>query len=333
MKGVTMLTGRSVRRAGSFGLVVVIAMAGLAHGAGAQRLRRTGYSPVPAAAGAGGQRGSQGYLGVVLRDVSEDQRGALKVKDARGAEITYVDHDGPAGKAGLREHDVILVMDGQTIEGQDQLRRMLGAAAPGKAVTLVISRDGQQQTISAQMANRVDVEREAWQQHVVVAEPATDAAPAPPANAPKPPSFFTSPGRVSRDFIGSIVSPAYTGATLETMAPQLREFFGAQGKTGLLVRSVDPNSPAAVAGLHAGDVVVRVNMTAIVTTGDWFKAVRENKGRTVGVVVLREHHEQTLTMTPNAKHHSGLFPDLWPHTSGHAAPVQQACLAETPFAM
>ena len=101
------------------------------------------------------------------------------------------------------------------------------------------------------------------------------------------------------------------------MVPQLAEYFGAQGKNGLLVRSVDANSPAAVAGLRAGDVVVRVNAVAITTSGDWVRIMRDNKGRAIPVVVLRERREQTLTMIPNAKHHSSLLPEFWTrHGSG-----------------
>src|SRR3954464_15660809 len=48
------------------------------------------------------------YLGVDIRDVTTDRMAALKLKEERGVEITMVDADAPAGKAGLREHDVIL---------------------------------------------------------------------------------------------------------------------------------------------------------------------------------------------------------------------------------
>src|ERR1700709_1797121 len=77
-----------------------------------------------AAMGGSQGRGSNGYLGVETRDVSDDEAATLKLKEARGAEIINVDHDGPASKAGMQVHDVILQMNGQVIEDEDQLRRM-----------------------------------------------------------------------------------------------------------------------------------------------------------------------------------------------------------------
>jgi serine protease Do len=270
-------------------------------------------------------RSAQGYLGVDIRDVGEEQAAKLNggSHDGRGAEILHVDHDGPAGKAGLREHDVVLSMNGQTIEGSEQLRKMLKDMAPGRSVTLNISRDGHEQTVTTQMANREDVERLAWEQHITVPDPQMPPSPPPPAVEERK-GFFSGPGRAGRNLLGVItLSPAYTGAMLETMAPQLAEFFGAQGKTGLLVRSVDANSPAALAGMHAGDVVVRVNSTGIATSSDWLRAVKENKGRAISVVVLRERREQTLTMVPYAKHHSSLLPELWPHFGSASGRVKQ----------
>ena len=333
--------------------VAVVVLAGLSHGspAFAQRLpfREDFGLPVlhsaafqPAAAAG---RSNQGYLGVDIRDVNEASLAAVRAKssrdskDPRGAEIVRVDHDGPAGKAGLHEHDIVLQVNGQAIDGGEQLRRFLHDAPPGRSLTLTISRDGQQQTISAQMANREDVEREAWEEHVKISDP-EPLPPAPEANERRGSGFFSSPGRVSRNFLGGIgLSPGYTGVLLERMAPQLAEYFGAQGKTGLLVRSVDPNSPAAVAGMHAGDVVMRVNGNNIASSSDWFKTIRENKGRPVSVIVLRDRQEQNLTMVPNAKHHSSLIPDLWPHLGGShatfqpASQVEQACVTPGTLSM
>lgn len=334
MSGLRTATRQSRWRRGSFGLSAVLAATTLSQVgvAGAQRQRVSYVLPGARVAAANSTHGLQGYLGVDIRDVSKEQLANLKMDSVHGAEILHVDHDGPAGKAGLREHDVILTMNGQVVEGEEQMRKMIRETAPGRPVTLVISRDGQQQTLATQMANKEEVERQAWPQHVL--EPDGASAPAPVLPEEKH-SFFSSPGKASRSFLGSIVSPTYTGAVLETMAPQLAEYFGAQGKTGLLVRSVDTNSPAAQAGMHAGDVVVRVNSASIATSSDWLRAVRDNKGKTISVVVLRDRREQTLLMVPNSKHHSSLLPDIWPFgsSSPKADTTQSACILPIPFSM
>src|ERR1035441_7373360 len=161
-------------------------------------------------------RGGQGYLGVDLRDVTADQLGALKLKEARGAEIILVDHDAPAGKAGLREHDVVLQMNGQAIDGEDQIRKMLHECPPGKAITLVVSRDGQQMTVTTQMANREEVERQAWEQHLTVPEP--QAPPSDNAGSDFAPASSPAPAVRGNSFIGTmLMNPSYTGAMLEEM--------------------------------------------------------------------------------------------------------------------
>ncbi|GGA70430.1 hypothetical protein GCM10011507_22480 [Edaphobacter acidisoli] len=268
-----------------------------------------------AAAGVGSGHGSSsskvtpGYLGIDVRDVTDDQVKPLKLKEARGAEIIDVDHDGPASKAGIQLHDVVVEMNGQMIDTQAQLRKMLREIPAGRMVSFVINRNGQQQTISVQMANREEVEREAWQQRYRVPAPDTalasgflrsDAASAASVPAPDGPKGH-------RDFLGMtmILSSSFTGAKLEVMGPQLAEYFGAQG-AGLLVRSVDADSPADQAGMKAGDVVVRVNQVPVASGTDWSKTIRENRGKPVSIVVLRDKREHTLSLTPDSKKRSSL---------------------------
>jgi S1-C subfamily serine protease len=242
-------------------------------------------------------RGTQGYLGVDVRDVSADQVAALKLKDARGAEIVLVDHDAPAGKAGLREHDVVLQMNGQAIDGEDQIRKMLHECPPGKVITLVVSRDGQQITMTTQLSTKEEVERQAWAQHQTVPEPqpadisGSDFSPASPA----------PPVRVNT-FIGTILmDPSYTGAMLEEMSTQLADYFGVSSGLGLLVRSVQPDSPASSAGMRAGDVVMQADARPVVSAADWARVIKSSHGHSLTIVVMRDKKQQTLTLTPDSK--------------------------------
>ena len=92
------------------------------------------------------ESGTSAYLGVDIADVTAERLSALKLKEEKGVEVTMVDQDAPAGKAGLKEHDVILTMNGTAIESGAQLRRMIHETPPGRVVTLGVSRDGQPMT-------------------------------------------------------------------------------------------------------------------------------------------------------------------------------------------
>ena len=273
---------------------------------------------------------TQGYLGIDVRDVTPDQIGALRLRDQHGAEIIHVDHDGPAGKIGLREHDVILVMNGIPIEGEEQLRRMLHKTGAGRNITILLSRDGQQMTITTQLADRQVVERQAWLQHMTVPQP-----PPPPSSEIAGGPFFggspiasptitAPPDPPSHSLISSLIlGSSYTGAAVEVIGPQLAQFFGSQGGNGLLVRSVDPNSPAAVAGIRAGDVVVRANAVIITSTSAWAKLVHEHRGKLLSVVIVRDKHEITLPLIPDAKKRSSVDLQSIPEISFDPSPASE----------
>jgi membrane-associated protease RseP (regulator of RpoE activity) len=250
--------------------------------------------------------GSQGYLGVDIRDVTDEQMSALKLKEMRGAEIVTVDHDAPAGKAGLREHDVVLQVNSQPVEGAEQFRRIMRETPAGRTVALQISRDGQLLTINVQLANRADVERRAWDQHFVPVPPPQDGPggpiqangfaggqPVPTPDAGFGHSFFGTP----------LMGPhmIYTGAMLEPVG-QLAEVFGVKPGVGLLVKNIDPDSPASAAGLKAGDVILRVNATDVVHPDDWVREVRASRGKAMQLTVLRNRQEMTLSLTPSEFH-------------------------------
>lgn len=228
-----------------------------------------------------------GYLGVGTRDIGTQEATALKLKDARGAEIVAVDHDAPAGKAGLKIHDVILSINGQTIAGEAQLRRILRETPPGRTVTLVISRDGQQQTLSIKLADRSRLEAKAWSQHIPVPEPEDSDEYALPA---------TGSGYGNGFLPGMAGSLLYTGLQLDVIGPQLASYFGVPSGHGLLVKHVDDDSPGSNAGLRAGDVVMRVNGKTVTSPSQWERLLHSNSGKTMRLTVMRDHRQQMLKM-------------------------------------
>src|SRR5580692_4856301 len=98
--------------------------------------------------------GTSSYLGVDIVDITSDRLGALKLKEEKGVEVTMVDQDAPAGKAGIKEHDVILTMNGAPVESKTQLQRLIHETPAGRVVSLGLSRDGQPMTIKVQLADR-----------------------------------------------------------------------------------------------------------------------------------------------------------------------------------
>src|SRR3954469_19854990 len=104
-----------------------------------------------------GNEGHTSYMGVDVEDITRERVQPLKLKSESGVEITMVDSDAPAGKAGLKEHDVILQFTGTGVESTEQLRRLIRETPAGRTVALGISRDGNPQTVNVTLAARNDV--------------------------------------------------------------------------------------------------------------------------------------------------------------------------------
>src|SRR5438270_12064535 len=100
------------------------------------------------------ESGTNSYLGVDIADVTSDRLSALKLSKEQGVEVTMVDQDAPAGKAGVKEHDVILSVNDQQVQSVEQLRRLIREIPSGRTIAVGISRDGQPMTLHAQLTDR-----------------------------------------------------------------------------------------------------------------------------------------------------------------------------------
>lgn len=226
--------------------------------------------------------GSGSYLGVDTRDITPDRLSALHLKEEKGVEVTMVDQDAPAGKAGLKEHDVIMSVNGAEVESVEQLRRLIRETPPGRIVTMGVSRNGQPMTFKVQLADRKNSF----------------------AYSPMPKDFHfempAMPTMPDMDLPVSVVvvhSSMRSGLMVENLSPQLGEYFGTRNGQGILVRSVEKGSMAEKAGFRAGDVIVKVNGEPVHDSGDFTHALRSRKENTVTVGILREKKEQTITLT------------------------------------
>jgi serine protease Do len=229
------------------------------------------------------------YMGVDIADVSADRLAELKLKEEHGAEITMVDQDAPAGKAGVHEHDVIVSVNGTAIESAAQLRRIIKETPPGRVVNLGISRDGQAMTIKVQLADRH--KSMSWEPNIHIDIPKIEIPPMPDFDLP-----------VS---VVVVHSGMRSGLMVENITQQLGEFFGVKDGKGVLVRQVEKGSRGEKAGFRAGDVVVKVNNQTVHDTSDFTHALRSTSGSTAAVTVMREKREQNLTLPLPEKKDSG----------------------------
>lgn len=225
--------------------------------------------------------GGGSYLGVYLEDVTSERAKSLNLREERGAVVMKVAQDSPAEKAGLKENDVIVAFNGRPIESVRELQRVLSETPEGRTVQLEVLRDGSRQKLSATLSNRAPRSR-ILDQGVI--------SPVRPLKV-EPFRSFDFKGRMGF----GIYSTSSFGMTVETMEDQLAEYFGVKDGTGLLVTEVRADSPAAKAGLKAGDVITAVNNEK----GDLVRllSATNRTGGQVNLTIVRNRAEQTITVT------------------------------------
>jgi serine protease Do len=247
--------------------------------------------------------GPQSYLGVDVVEVDADRAKARNLKEERGVEVTSVQEDSPASKAGLHEGDVILDYNNQHVEGLAQFVRIVGETPIGRKAALGIVRNGSNQTLYATIGQRPA-------QHYSFSFDTPMAAIAPMAPMPPmPPMPELSMPDVPSGVLGW--QSASIGIMSEPIDGQLADFFGV--KEGVLVRSVTKNSPAEKGGLKAGDVIVKVEGNAVRNPREVTSVVRRQRDkRSVSMTVVRNHKEVTLEITPTVERSSDrtVFTDL-----------------------
>ncbi|MGD0891773.1 MAG: PDZ domain-containing protein [Terracidiphilus sp.] len=239
---------------------------------------------------------SQGYLGVDFVDVDQDKAQALKLKEVRGAVITLIDHDAPAGQAGMRVNDVVIQLNGQNVEGAEQLKRMLREIPPGHKVSIEISRDGNVQTMAVELVDHRVLGHDIWKK---IGHDGDDGSPSTlgmltGTGDTSSPSVFKMP------IFGSTLN---VGAMVEPLTSQMADYLGVPN--GLMVKQVARKSEAAAAGLKAFDVILKVGTDAISTSADWERALHANTGKPVQVTILRDRKQQTLTLQVDSKRKTG----------------------------
>jgi serine protease Do len=224
-----------------------------------------------------------GWLGVTISEVSADKAKESKLSTAQGVLVEQIDLNGPAAKAGVKAGDIITEFNGQRVEGSMGFRRMVRETPEGRTVQLTIWRDGRSQTLSAELA-------------AMPRQPREGVGPRLPRVMP-----FPDAPEILRRFREHGLSPAAPtiGISAMDVSGQLGAYFNVPDGEGVLVTEVKENSPAAKAGLKAGDVITKINGKRVHDLGELRGQLGENRDtKSVSLSVIRKGTETSLTVEP-----------------------------------
>lgn len=234
--------------------------------------------------------GGGSYLGVYISEVDAEDVSQLGLKREYGARIEDVSDDSPAQKAGLQADDVIVGWNGSQVESAAQLRRLVTETPAGREVKLEVIRDKKNRDVTVKIA-----ERESMVRSFSFRGPA-------PGQIEELKERLRSGGEGAEwhtPAVGNVfafMGGGRMGVGIQSVGDQLGEYFGLDGRNGVLVTSVEEDSPADKAGLKAGDIILSVGGKTIDGTGEVARAIREAEQGPIAVGILRDRKERSVTV-------------------------------------
>ena len=219
--------------------------------------------------------GSQ--IGVSLRDVDEADVEREGLRELAGAVVEEVQRDSPAAEAGFRAGDVVITFDGERVRSAKHLSRLVDETPEGREVQTTIVRAGNQQTLTVAPAASAGAIR-------LARSPALREY----FNFEFPERLAVEPERLRLMVLGR----PRLGVTVNELTDQLAEHFGATSG-GVLVVEVDEDTPAARAGLKAGDVITRVAGEPVESPAELQRRLARLTGE-VTIDIVRDRQAQTI---------------------------------------
>jgi serine protease Do len=192
---------------------------------------------------------TRAVLGVVIRDADPEDAAYVGLDEIHGVVVSdYSGDNSPAKRAGLQPGDVIVRLDGQTVEYVAQLQQIVGFKRPGDRVQVeVVRKGGERRTYTVTLAARDD------EQARVASNPPRDAG----------------RGSSSETKLGITVEPLTTEAVRDSRIGEEHR--------GLLITAVDPDGPAAEKGLGPRAIITHVNGQRVRTRAEFDKAMESVK--------------------------------------------------------
>lgn len=213
-----------------------------------------------------------GFIGVQIQPVTADIADAIGLAKPAGALVAKVDDGTPAGKAGVRSGDVITALGGKAVTSPRDLSRMVADLSPGAKESLTVWRDGGDQDLSITIGTNDDGSGQ------VLADAGGKSGKA----AQRVPTIGVQLGDLTADMRQSLGLP--------------------KGENGAVVEGVNPDKPAADAGLQPGDVILSVNQKPVGSAGEAKTAVAEagKAGRKAVLLLVQRQDQQTFLTVPFA---------------------------------
>jgi membrane-associated protease RseP (regulator of RpoE activity) len=231
-------------------------------------------------------------LGIEIRDLGKEDLAKFKLSSPQGVAVEQVTKDSAAEKAGVKAGDVVVQFDGENVRSAAQLTRLVRETVAGRTVKMAVMRDGKRMDLDVAPAEADNVFNLAMagelmpniERHLEIVpeggQQFTFKRRVPGQPMPAPGGDFTweehvpAPGRpplpeggtlrfFGEDAGNMVVMPGRgrLGVNVQELAPELAAYFGV--KDGLLVNAVQADTPAAKAGIKAGDVIGSVNGKAV----------------------------------------------------------------------
>ena len=232
------------------------------------------------------------YLGVGLLEINEGRAAELGMGEPYGVEISNVAPDSPAERAGIEKGDAVLEYAGQRVMGIEHFVRLVKETPAGRKVKLNVLREGSELDLQAAIGERKH--RPPFRSWF--------------CDEDEPGCEFRVPGFDWRwrRFGFDLPRPhmamrnRFLGAEVESVEGQLAEYFGVE--KGLLVRSVEPNTPGERAQLKAGDIIVALAGKPVADSGDLREAIRDaNRDEAIALEVMRDRSKVTLSIGPDTR--------------------------------
>lgn len=204
---------------------------------------------------------TRGWLGVQVQRVTQDIADSEGLEDSKGALVADVVDDSPAKKAGFKDGDIILKLDGSIIEDQRDLTRRVGELFVGHTAKFAIFRNGRDKTLRVKIGKREEG------------------------------AAANSEIEQERDEADEF------GLRLGSLGDEGRERLGIEDDRGILIVSVDPGSQAARKGFRKGDAIVAAGDLDLFSPDDFGQAIQNARKKKLKAVrlLVRTQGGQTYT--------------------------------------